>query len=66
MWWPYVVGAFVLICAVLIFIAWRMDRKRKWTVNDVDHGKQDQHVAETMFGDGEFGRGEPGNPGNLP
>ena len=66
MWWPYIIGGFILICAVFIVLAWRMDRKRKWTVSGVDRGKQDQHVAETMFGEDDFRHGQPDNPGNLP
>ena len=64
--WPFYVTLFVLICAVFIFLAWRMDRKRKITVGDVDHGKQDQRLAETMFGDDRSDRDSRGNPRNLP
>ena len=67
MWWPYVIGGFVVICAVFIYLAWRMDRKRKWTVNGVDRGKQDQHIAETMFGEERRHGGHPSDEsGNLP
>jgi hypothetical protein len=67
MWWPYIVGGFILICAVFIVLAWRMDRKRKWTVtSQADRGVQDQHIAETMFGDEDFHHGQRENPGNLP
>jgi hypothetical protein len=48
---PFFLTLFVLISAVFAFLAWRMDRKHKVTVDVGYRANVDKEIAQSVFGD---------------
>ena len=55
------VGLFIIISAIFTFLAWRMDRKHKVSVDFDYQANLDKQVAQTMFGDDRWDRGPGGS-----